>query len=46
MEKLTNLLLTDEKIKRKYDEIQKVDTTSYFHGYQHIMNVLKILQKL
>lgn len=45
MEKLTNLLLTNKNIKSKYDEIQKVDTTSYYHGYQHIMNVLKTLQK-
>lgn len=45
MESLTNILLSDESIKKKYDEIQQVDTTSYYHGYNHIMNVLKMLKK-
>ena len=46
MEKLSDLLLTDETIKSKYDEIQNVDTTSYYHGYKHIMNVLSALRKI
>ena len=45
MLKLSEILLTDGNIKSKYDKIQEVDTTSYYHGYNHIMNVLKMLKK-
>ena len=45
MQKLIDTLLLDNNIKAKYDEIQRVDTTSYYHGYNHIMNVLKMLKK-
>lgn len=42
---VTNILLSDKEIKNKYEEIQKIDTTSYYHGYQHIINVLNNLNK-
>ena len=45
MQKLIETLLLDNNIKARYDEIQRVDTTSYYHGYNHIMNVLKMLKK-
>lgn len=43
--KLIDVLLLDKGIKQRYDIIQSVDTTSYYHGYKHIMNVLDILKK-
>jgi len=43
--KLIDVLLLDNDIKQKYDEIQSVDTTSYYHGYKHIMNVIATLLK-
>ena len=44
-ERLIDLLLKDEIIQNKYKIIQEVDTTSYYHGFQHISNVIKILEK-
>lgn len=43
--KLIDVLLLDKGIEQRYDIIQSVDTTSYYHGYKHIMNVLDILKK-
>ena len=43
--KLIDVLLLDKDIKQRYDAIQNVDTTSYYHGYKHIMNVLDTLRK-
>lgn len=42
---LIDKLLLDKSIIKKYDEIQMLDTTSYYHGYKHIINVLNILKK-
>ncbi len=38
-------LILDPVILKKYNEIQKVDTTSYYHGVEHIKNVISIMNK-
>ena len=43
---VSTILMLDPTIKAKYDKIQEVDTTSYYHGFQHIKNVVKNMQKL
>ena len=43
--RLIDVLLLDKKIEEKYNKIQQLDTTSYYHGYKHIINVLKMLDK-
>ena len=42
---ISTVLMLDPTIKAKYDKIQEVDTTSYYHGFQHIKNVVKNMQK-
>ena len=42
---VSTVLMLDPVIKEKYDKIQEVDTTSYYHGFQHIKNVVKNMQK-
>ena len=42
---ISTVLMLDPVIKAKYDKIQEVDTTSYYHGFQHIKNVVKIMKK-
>lgn len=42
---ISTVLMLDSTIKAKYDKIQEVDTTSYYHGFQHIKNVVKNMQK-
>ena len=42
---VSTILMLDPTIKAKYDKIQEVDTTSYYHGFQHIKNVVKNMEK-
>lgn len=42
---VSTVLMLDPTIKAKYDKIQEVDTTSYYHGFQHIKNVVKNMEK-
>lgn len=42
---VSTVLMLDSIIKAKYDKIQEVDTTSYYHGFQHIKNVVKNMEK-
>lgn len=42
---VSTVLMLDPIIKARYDKIQEVDTTSYFHGFQHIKNVVKNMEK-
>ena len=42
---ISTVLMLDPILKAKYDKIQEVDTTSYYHGFQHINNVIKNMKK-
>ena len=43
---VSTVVMLDPVIKAKYDKIQEVDTTSYYHGFQHIKNVIRNMQRL
>ena len=42
---VSTVTFVDSQVTSKYKEIQKVDTTSYYHGIEHIRNVLIIMSK-
>ena len=42
---VSTVLMIDPVIREKYDKIQEVDTTSYYHGFDHIKNVIEIMNK-
>jgi len=42
---ISTVVMLDPVIKEKYDTIQKVDETSYYHGFQHIKNVVNTMKK-
>ena len=42
---ISSVLILDPIIKNRYDEIQSVDTTSFYHGIEHIKNVMLIMRK-
>lgn len=42
---VSTVLMIDPSIREKYDNIQRVDTTSYYHGFQHIKNVMNNMNK-
>lgn len=42
---VSTVLMLDPIIRQKYDDIQRVDTTSYYHGFDHIKNVIANMNK-
>lgn len=42
---VSTVLMLDPVIRQRYDDIQRVDTTSYYHGFDHIKNVIANMNK-